>query len=324
MAAALIPMLISAIMGSGRNKKFDPADPTSEPYEERKTGMGRFLQRYGSGVDSGEANNEYRAKRFAADEAARNRQALLEKEYGFRGQLEDKRNTNEFGMLKSRLDNQAALTQYEMDQRRKMFETEQQNRTGATQGAQAQRLFELTGTWDPMQQQEILRTMRERDMNAPRPLGGGQLWLPEPNELLGWDKGDEGGKITTGPDGTPMTTPRIPGSWNRTSLNPDPFSSGIGGSGGSGGAEQQAGNGMGLSDKDREALLAPRSKRPGVIDGIKSLLFGDREATTQNEMGPEDPIALKLKSYFKERQRMVNPKVAGGDFNSWNYSPTNQ
>lgn len=135
--AALIPGLISAIMGSGRNKNFDPKDPNSMPYEERKTGMGRFLQRWGSGVDSGEINNDYRAKRFGTEDDFTKKKLLQDEEFKGRGILQDKdftgreklqtqdqtfrsklnsdQDAQQWKILHSRLSNDAALQQSRQD-----------------------------------------------------------------------------------------------------------------------------------------------------------------------------------------------------------------
>lgn len=196
--AALIPGLISAIMGSGRNKNFDPKDPNSMPYEERKTGMGRFLQRWGSGVDSGEINNDYRAKRFGTEDDFTKKKLLQDEEFKGRGALQDKdftgreklqtqdqtfrsklnsdQDAQQWKILQSRLSNDAALQQSGQDFQSRVLNARLSQDAQQTRSKEAQDLFEATGTWDPMQQQEILSKIREARLTEPMPLGSGSFF----------------------------------------------------------------------------------------------------------------------------------------------------
>lgn len=201
--AALLPVLASAIMGSGANRKFNPRDPNSMPYEERKTGFGRFFSRLG-GVDAGALNNEYNQKRGLMDVEQANRAQLIDKDMEGRKGLQTAGQEHEWKVLQSRLANEAALQQQQQG-----FQTRLQDaRLQEGRADRSAEQFNRYGTYDPILQQDIASRMREDSMTAPRPLGGKAIYNPADKSIYGYNEPGfdlQSGK-TTG------------GSWQRQNL----------------------------------------------------------------------------------------------------------
>lgn len=243
-------------MGSGRNKGFDPKNPDSKPYEEKKTGMGRFLQRFGSGVDPGELNNEYVAKRYADERNFDQQKELQTQAHEQRSQLADKEEKSRWSLLKSRLDNDAVLeTTRQGFQSRLLGERNAEDRR-KDHMREAQRLYELTGETDPIMQQEVLSKIRTQKMNEPMPLGSGSFYDRRtgnvhsrvPASGLGFDPA------------TGEMTPAQPESWRSWNpLSPDTNSSAP-----SSGTAPQPGAGRSLGNPEEiRAALGIKPKVPG-------------------------------------------------------------
>lgn len=282
-------------MGSGRNKNFDPKDPNSKPYEERKTGMGRFLQRWGSGVDSGELNNEYSAKR-RENEAGREQQIALQKsQQEFTTGRDEANNAEDWKRSQSHLANQAALEQIRQGfQLRMQAANMAQNQSKQNQD-EARRLFELTGTWDPIKQQEVMEKIRTQRMDEPRSLSGGIVYDPSSNQYIH----NEQPGYAIGPDGKSMI--HNPGGLRSTSRN---LQSGMGmPAAGSGISSQPPANGGRQLQGDPAALR----EALGITSGISN------EAPKENRLMSMirqlgSSIATPLNRDFMDGVR--------GDFNS--------
>lgn len=226
-------------MGSGRNKGFDPKNPDSKPYEEKKTGMGRFLQRFGSGVDPGELNNEYIAKRYADERNFDQQKELQTLGHEQRSQLADKEEKSRWSLLKSRLDNDAVLETARQGFQSRLFSERNAEDRRKDHMREFQRLYELT-----------------QKMNEPMPLGSGSFYDRRtgnvhsrvPASGLGFD---------------PVTgemTPAQPESWRSW----NPLSPDTGSSAPSSGAAPQPGAGRSLGNPEEiRAALGIKPKAPG-------------------------------------------------------------
>lgn len=295
---ALLPQLLSAIMGSGANKNFDPNDPTSMPFEEAKSGFGRFARRLGTGVDAAGINNEYAAKRSAEDRGQNFRSQLLDKEQDFRSGMFDKEQTataardaarakEEWNQLHSRLTNQAAMQNAQTAFQSKLFNAREAGDRQQQQVREAQDLFEQTGTWDPIQQAEILSQIRTQRANEPRALGSGTFFDPRtgkvhsrvPSTDPAWDFNSN------------TMTPGRPESWRSW----DPMSAS---------AEESA------PSTGASASPAAGGRSLGNPEEIRAAL-GIRDSST-----PATPAEQSPKSSLLDRARMwIDGQLPGGKTN---------
>lgn len=253
--AALLPTLVSAIMGSNRNKGFDPKNPDSKPYDERTTGMGRFLQRFGSGVDTGELNNEYAAKRYA-DERNFEQQSTLQKAgQDFQSQLADKEDNSRWKFLKSRLDNDAAMETSRQGFQSRLLGERNNEDARRERLREAQRNYEETGTWDPMEQQAIKKKLIDQKLNDPIRLGAG-AYIDRGSGMTHYvDPGSGPGFDPTSGDLTPST----PRGWRTYDPNNPAPSTGTSAPPGAGrplgGDPEELRNALGIKPKANPAAM---------------------------------------------------------------------
>lgn len=308
--AALIPGLISAIMGSGRNKNFDPKDPNSKPYEERKTGMGRFLQRWGSGVDGGELNNEYSAKRRENEAGREQARALQEDQQTFttgRDKANNEyttgrdaaNNADDWKRTQSHLANQARLEEIRQGFQARMQAAGMAQDQQKQNQDEARRLFEQTGTWDPIKQQEVMEKIRTQRMDEPRSLSGGIVYDPSSNQYIY----NEPAGYAIGPDGKSMV--HNPGGLRSTSRNLQsgmPAMNPAGATPPSGGRQLQ-----GNPEELRQMLLGPAAGSGGEVVGHGGMGPGPASGESSG-IGGKSSFSIPS---FDEVQDMVADQIEG-------------
>lgn len=208
MSSALLPSIIGAIMGSGANPAFTGAEGQL-PFAERKTGLGRFMQRYG-GFDPGAANANYTMQRSMIDRS----QDRADQRYGqgMQHQLQLENIRNQFA-----------------DQR---FQQSQAARAAERSEDIANERFMRFGTQDP-----ILQNLRANELgelsvtgarnNAMRPtiLGQGAFIPAGTEDMIFWNpESDPTWDFNTGQmiPGRPRTLEREPisGIGRRPSTTP--------------------------------------------------------------------------------------------------------
>lgn len=192
----LLPVIASALLR--RNKEFDPNDPRSLPYAEKRTGFGRFF----SALAGPQANPEALNSRYAADRAEDERRfqaqrGLQESSQKFQKERQEEGWNQDWKLLHSRLSNDAVLRQWDRDQQSAVRREDIAQRTADREASRSQGLFETTGSWDPIEQQDILRRIRQQSLMAPRSLGANAFWNPANSKIYervggGWNlnKGD--------------------------------------------------------------------------------------------------------------------------------------
>lgn len=217
MAAALIPTILGAIMGSGANPDFDPADPQSRPYRVPKTGMGRFLQRYG-GYDPAAANVQFGTQRGLVSQELEGRRSLQELENLSREKIAAG-NIASQEQLAAQSD-AAARKRMEMESqhRNAMFQAQQmaqnmrdqrerEHEAGQYRSRMADQMMMRFGTAVPWEVQDILQRERDLELTAPRAIGSRAVYFPGTQETFEYQESLPATPMMVDPSGE-----MIPGS----------------------------------------------------------------------------------------------------------------
>lgn len=269
--AALLPTLVSAIMGSNRNKGFDPKDPNSKPYDERTTGMGRFLQRFGSGVDTGELNNEYAAKRYADERNFEQQSALQKAGQDFQSQLTDKQNKESWNRQHSRLTNDAEMETIRQGFQSRLLSERNNEDARRERLREMQRNYEETGSYDPMEQQAIKKKMIDQKLNDPIRLGAG-AYIDRGSGMTHYiDPGSGPGFDLGSGDLTPST----PRGWRTYDPNNPAPSSGAA-------PQPGAGRSLGNPEEIRNALGVKLKTQPSTPIGGGGAGMNPQSGTAEN------------------------------------------
>lgn len=165
---------LGSILGSRANPSYDPNNPGATlPYQ--NPGFFRRLL----GDNGGELNQQYATSRNASLLGQRQADSAWQRQADFQREMEKSRQDSSWGQEKARLDMQAAIANQGASNALKLQGGQQEFQRGQAQSAEANRLFEKTGTWNPTQQ--MARADEDWTRNSHANDVGGMPYYTDPN-----------------------------------------------------------------------------------------------------------------------------------------------